>query len=91
MKFSTMPKKRSRLQGHRKRRRSAEGSSGSALPKKLTWTEYKTVRQYQTLGDQLDMLRVYGHDAAHDEVAGYVGKAPPAGRNGHMWLTKERQ
>ncbi len=86
-----MPKEKSRLQGHRKRRRSAEGLSRGGGAKKLTWTEYKAVRQYQTLGDQLEMLRVYGHDAAHDEITNYAAKASPMGRNGHMWLTKERQ
>ncbi len=64
--------------------------SGGGLPEKLTWTEYKAVRQYQTLGDQLEMLQVYGHDASHDEMANYAGKGSPAGKNGHLWLTKER-
>ena len=62
MKYSTGQKKRSRLQGHRKRRRTFEvaGKKGDHM---LSWMEYKTVRQYQSMGDMLDEFKMYGYSS----------------------------
>ena len=60
MKFSTGQRRRSRLQGHRKRRRKLkafESAQGAAV----CWMDYKTMRQYPSMGDMLDQMRQYGY------------------------------
>ena len=86
MKYSTERKKRSRLLGHRKRRRIPDGwvSSGAV---KVDWTEYKTLRQYQSLGQVLDGVRAYGFDA----VKGQGVTTEVVGSNGHRWLTEDQE
>ncbi len=53
---------------------------------KLSWTEYKTIRQYQTMGDLLDGIRVYGTRECRKVMASEDKKQT---KNGHMWLTKD--
>ncbi len=72
-----------RLQGHRKRRRVPE-ISGTSSVKKLDWLEYKTIRQYQTMGDLLEDLRSYGSCTVKPS-SGSSG----TGKNGHNWLTQD--
>ncbi|MEE9615265.1 MAG: hypothetical protein V3W31_10025 [Thermodesulfobacteriota bacterium] len=54
---------------------------------KIGWTEYKTVKQYQTMGDLLDEIRAYGSNGAKLIIE--EGERAPAMRNGHRWLTKD--
>ncbi|MFQ5736605.1 MAG: hypothetical protein ACE5GY_07050 [Thermodesulfobacteriota bacterium] len=54
---------------------------------KLSWMEYKTVRQYQAMGDMLDEFKVYGYRSGIENMV-----QDPAGvkkDNGYSWLTKE--
>ncbi|MEE8574710.1 MAG: hypothetical protein V3T30_04780 [Thermodesulfobacteriota bacterium] len=61
--------------------------------RQLTWVEYKTVRQYQSIGDMLDTFKIYGFEGGVDaelkemdfEVDNKIST-----RNGHQWLTKDR-
>ena len=60
MKSFTGQRRKSRLQGHRKRRRKLkafERAPGAAV----NWMEYKTMRQYPSMGDMLDQMRQYGY------------------------------
>lgn len=77
-----------RLQGHRKRRRAPEVSEPE-VPGRLSWTEYKAVRQYQTMGDLLDEFRVYGHQGAKKAAETDETDVANTTRNGHLWLTKD--
>lgn len=88
MRYSTGPKKRSRLQGHRKRRRII--AIVDHPPKeKLSLTEYKTIRQYHSMGDMLDEFRVYGFGAG---VESLIQKdASVSSGNGHGWLTGDNK
>ncbi len=54
----------------------------------LQWTDYKTIRQYQTMGDVLDDLRVHGYENLTEHFYGSE-KEENNTRNGHMWLTME--
>ncbi len=73
-----------RLQGHRKRRRVPE-VTGTAKVRKLNWLEYKTIRQYQTMGDILEDLRFYGSSRCRRLDEGVFSST----RNGHIWLTED--
>ncbi|MCK4739725.1 MAG: hypothetical protein KAT46_07225 [Deltaproteobacteria bacterium] len=86
MSYSTERKKKSHLQGHRKRRRIFEVKPEETESVKLSWTEYKTIRQYQTMGDLLDGIRVYGTRECRKVMASEDKKQT---KNGHMWLTKD--
>ncbi len=79
-----------RLQGHRKRRRAPEVKE-LAPEANLSWTEYKVVRQYQSLGDLLDECKVYGTKGAVEILSEeYVDEfSETSMRNGHRWLTKD--
>lgn len=60
MKSSTGPKRKSRLQGHRKRRRKLRAFE-PAPGAPVDWIEYKTMLQYRPMGDLLDQMRQYGY------------------------------
>ncbi len=86
MKYSIGQKKRSRLQGHRKRRRTLEVSR-SAMDNKLGLIEYKALRQYQSMGDMLDEFKIYGYRAGIENM---LHESPcRTSKNGHNWLTVE--
>lgn len=85
MKYSTGQKKKSRLQGHRKRRRTPEIIQKTPQ-EKINWTEYKTVRQYRSIGDMLDEFKVYGFRGG---VENLIQRDEFANENGYNWLTKE--
>lgn len=53
---------------------------------KLDRVEYKTIRQYQTMGDMLDELRTYGYRTDIERVG---GSCRAGGVNGHEWLFLE--
>ena len=89
MKYSTRRKGRSQLQGHRRRRREP-APLVEETNEKLSWTEYKTIRQYQTLGDQLDMLMSYGYEGGIDFQTNISKDNKYSTCNGYLWLTKER-
>gem|GEM_PF-3473217 len=67
MKFSTGQRRRSRLQGHRKRRRKLKACEAAAQPK-ADWMEYKTMRQYPSMGDMLDQMRQYGYRGGIESI-----------------------
>ncbi|MBI5344779.1 MAG: hypothetical protein HZB83_05505 [Deltaproteobacteria bacterium] len=67
MRYSTGLKKRSRLQGHRKRRRGLnvfKSEAGNSLGR----VEYKALRQYRSMGDMLDEFRTYGFRAGKENL-----------------------
>ncbi len=76
------------MQGHRRRRRAISISTPkSETP--LSWSEYKTIRQYQSLGDMLDEFRTYGFQAGMEHI---IEKDVVFEReNGHYWLTFEKE
>ncbi len=83
MKFSTGPKKRSRLQGHRKRRREITIVDGP--PKhRVSLAEYKTIKQYPSMGKMLDVFKQYGFRGGVETMKS--GGAHGAEHNGHEWL-----
>ncbi len=84
MKYSTGLKKRSRLQGHRKRRRIFEVQKPADSG--IRWTEYKTLRQYPAVGSILDEFKTYGYRAG---VENLLGKDNSSAGCGHDWLTEE--
>ena len=88
MKYSTGRKKRSRLQGHRKRRKSP-GPGLEEQNAKLSWTEYKTIRQYQTMGDILDILMTVGFDGIVEEQVEIFKDHKQSTSNGYFWLTRD--
>ncbi len=47
------------------------------------------VRQYQTMGDQLDKLRTYGFEGGIEALMGGAGLSRAGSRNGYSWLTKD--
>lgn len=53
----------------------------------LSWIEYKTVKQFQAIGDVLDKFKVYGYRAGIENAA-CEDKASSTG-NGHNWLTED--
>lgn len=86
MKYSTERRKRSRLQGHRRRRRTF------TIPKpvetvKLSWTEYKTLRQYQSMGDVLDEFKTYGFRGGMDNIIRH--RDTSSVKRSHSWLTED--
>jgi hypothetical protein len=86
MKYSTGLRKRSRLQGHRKRRRVPEAlkSQGEAG---LSIMEYRTIKQYRPMGDALDEFKTYGYRAGVENILTSGASVSLAG--GHNWLTAE--
>ncbi|VAW37829.1 hypothetical protein MNBD_DELTA02-740 [hydrothermal vent metagenome] len=87
MKYSTERKKRSRLRGHRKRRRIPDGKSSGSGAVKIDWTEYKALRQYRSLGEVLDGVRAYGFDGFKElDVT-----MESLGGNGHRWVTEDQE
>ena len=53
----------------------------------ISWTEYKTMRQYQSMGDLLDELKIYGFQAAVENML--EGNRVFESDNGYRWLTVE--
>ena len=86
MKYSTEQKRRSRLQGHRKRRRVPKALISTPI-EKVDFFEYKLLKQYQSMGDVLDSFRTYGTRGALNVSTSNV--APMNGMNGHRWLTED--
>ncbi|MBI5492017.1 MAG: hypothetical protein HY893_03695 [Deltaproteobacteria bacterium] len=92
MRYSTGLKKRSRLQGHRKRRRTPEAlkparaADAEGGEPGLSWTEYKAMRQYQSFGNMLDRFKVYGFGAG---VEAMIDDAGIDTDNGHDWLIED--
>ncbi len=88
MKYSTGPKKRSRLQGHRRRRR-VIAIVDPPSKQKISRTDYKAIRQYHSMGEMLDEFRVYGFSAG---VESLIAQDPAASSgNGHAWLTGDNE
>lgn len=87
MKYSIGLKKKSHLQGHRKRRRTISISAPEAEPV-VSWSEYKTMRQYQSLGDILDEFRIYGFSAGMEHI--FEKNMVFERDNGHYWLTSDK-
>ncbi|MBI5643381.1 MAG: hypothetical protein HY954_07900 [Deltaproteobacteria bacterium] len=85
MRYSTGQKRRSRLQGHRKRRRVFEIKKAESEAK-IGWLEYKTVRQYQSMGDMLGEFRVYGFSGGVEHIKEKGQRL--INENGHSWLTE---
>jgi hypothetical protein len=88
MKYSTGRKGRSKLQGHRKRRRSPALSLEESNAK-LSWTEYKTIRQYQTMGEILDSLMMVGYHGTTDDHSLIFQDHKHSTSNGYFWLTRD--
>jgi hypothetical protein len=53
----------------------------------LSWTEYKTVRQYHAMGYLLDEFRLYGFRGGVENIRLNSGNF--AAENGHGWLTND--
>jgi hypothetical protein len=53
---------------------------------KIDWLEYKTLRQYQSLGEVLDGVRAYGFDG----VKALDITMNVTGQNGHRWITEDQ-
>ncbi|MFQ5479770.1 MAG: hypothetical protein ACE5DW_00645 [Thermodesulfobacteriota bacterium] len=88
MKYFTDQKKKSHPQGHRRRRRKISISTPEAEPE-VSWSEYKTIRQYQSLGDVLDEFKIYGFAAGVEHI---LEKNMLFERdNGHYWLTSDKK
>jgi len=93
MPYFTGPKKRSRLQGHRKRRRIFEipvsrRQGGEGRTEKVDWIEYKTIRQYQSMGDVLNECKTYGFGAGIESMI--HTERTSSLENGHSWLTEDQ-
>ena len=84
MRYFTGQRGKSRLQGHRKRRRVPKVSPRAKAEAKIDWMEYKTIRQYQTTADVLERLK--NRSPRGFDVGSAFGDASG---NGHGWLTKE--
>jgi hypothetical protein len=84
MRYSTGQKKRSQLQGHRKRRRTFEIEKPAESG--IRWTEYKTIRQYTAVGSILDECKIYGFRGAVDNI---FSKDHGGTGGSHDWLTEE--
>lgn len=56
---------------------------------KMDWLEYKTMRQYQSMGDMLGEMKVYGFGAGVESMIDR--KALWATENGYGWLTEDQQ
>lgn len=55
--------------------------------RRVSWMEYKTVRQYQAVGHMLDEFKVYGYRNGAGNMV--QGAARLHNANGHDWLTEE--
>lgn len=55
---------------------------------KPSGVEYRTMKQYRTLGEALDKCKVYGYRAAVEEM---LTKDAGARENGHEWLTTDKE
>lgn len=53
----------------------------------LNWTHYKTVRQYQAIGDMLDEFKMYGFRGGVENIANKDRNVMK--ENGHGWLTED--
>jgi len=56
---------------------------------KMDWLEYKTMRQYQSMGDLLGEMKVYGFGGGVESMI--ERKALWATENGYGWLTEDQQ
>ncbi len=55
----------------------------------VSWSEYKTIRQYQSLGDVLDEFRIYGFSAGMEHI--FEKNMVFERDNGHYWLTSDKK
>lgn len=55
----------------------------------VDWMEYKTVRQYQSMGDMLDEFKVYGFKGGVETMIRNKNSAKK--ENGYGWLTRMPQ
>lgn len=53
----------------------------------MSWMEYKTVRQYQSMGDMLDEFKVYGYKGGVENMVQSTNNLKK--ENGYGWLTRE--
>ena len=53
----------------------------------MSWMEYKTVRQYQSMGDMLDECKVYGFKGGVENMVQNTNN--PKKENGYGWLTRD--
>ena len=53
----------------------------------VSWMEYKTVRQYQSMGDMLDEFKVYGYKGGVENMVQSTKNSKK--ENGYGWLTRE--
>lgn len=88
MKYSTGRKGRSKLRGHRKRRKNP-ALSPKEQDSKLSWIEYKTISQYQTMGQILDSFMIFGYEGAVDDDSLIFGDHKNSTSNGYFWLTRD--
>ncbi len=56
---------------------------------KMGWLEYKTMRQYQSMGDMLGEMKVYGFGGGVESII--ERSAFRAIENGYGWLTEDPQ
>ncbi len=87
MKYSTVQKKKLRLQGHRKRRKVPVVSEATKTVK-LDWIEYKTLRQFQSVGDAWDIYRTYGTSTVRNSPSAAL--CGSSASNGYDWVTRDR-
>ncbi len=57
-------------------------------PQSIEWSEYKTMRQYQSIGEVLDEFRAFGYRTGVENILSNNGRKGKGG-NGHNWLTVE--
>ncbi|WKZ33665.1 MAG: hypothetical protein QY316_04490 [Thermodesulfobacteriota bacterium] len=69
MRYSTGQRRKSRLQGHRKRRRKpVEATEKPKEEPPVSLVDFKIIKQYQPLGDILDSMRIYGYRGGIEEL-----------------------
>ena len=56
---------------------------------KVCWTEYKTLRQYQSMGEMLDEFKTYGYSDGVQSILS--GNKDFSQGNGYKWLELEHE
>lgn len=54
----------------------------------MDWSDYKTMRQYRSMGEVLDELKAFGFRTGVENILNKKG-GKREGSNGHSWLTAE--
>jgi hypothetical protein len=88
MKYSTGRKGRSKLQGHRKRTKSPALTNEDS-GEQISWTEYKAIRQYQTMGDILEIIMTFGFQGSGNDYSMMFLDNKHTTSNGYFWLTRD--